>query len=69
MLAKDAKYGFERLIDLARLEPVLVVRHGRRVVLVLSVQENERLKYGEVSGEDKNLTRNSTVHSTGIEEN
>ena len=26
--AKDAKYGFGRLIDLARAEPVAVAKHG-----------------------------------------
>ena len=30
--AKDAKYGFGRLIDLAGAEPVLVAKHGRPVV-------------------------------------
>ena len=42
--AKDAKYGFGRLIDLARAEPVEVTKHGRPVVVVLSVEEYERLK-------------------------
>ena len=42
--AKDAKYGFGRLIDLARAEPVTVAKHGRPVVVVLSVEEYERLK-------------------------
>ena len=42
--AKDAKYGFGRLIDLARAEPVAVAKHGRTVVVVLAVEEYERLK-------------------------
>ncbi len=42
--AKDAKYGFGRLIDLARAEPVAVSKHGRPVVVVLSVEEYGRLK-------------------------
>jgi prevent-host-death family protein len=42
--AKDAKYGFGRLIDLARAEPVAVAKHGRPVVVVMSVEEFERLK-------------------------
>ena len=42
--AKDAKYSFGRLIDLARAEPVAVAKHGRPVVVVLSVEEYERLK-------------------------
>ena len=42
--AKDAKYGFGRLIDLARAEPVSVTKHGRTVVVVLAIEEYERLK-------------------------
>jgi prevent-host-death family protein len=42
--AKDAKYGFGRLIDLARAEPVAVSKHGRTVVVVLSIEEYEKLK-------------------------
>lgn len=42
--AKDAKYGFGRLIDLARAEPVTVAKHGRPVVVVLAIEEYERLK-------------------------
>lgn len=44
--AKDAKYGFGRLIDLARAEPVTVEKHGRPVVVVLSIEEYERLREG-----------------------
>lgn len=44
MSAKDAKYGFGRLIDLARSEPVVVEKHGRPVVVVLAVEEFDRLK-------------------------
>ena len=42
--AKDAKYGFGRLIDLARSEPVAVAKHGRPVVVVMAVEEFDRLK-------------------------
>ena len=42
--AKEAKYGFGRLIDLARAKPITVAKHGRPVVVVLSVEEYERLK-------------------------
>ena len=42
--AKDAKYGFGRLIDLARAEPVAVAKHGRTVVVVMAIEEYERLK-------------------------
>ena len=44
LTAKDAKYGFGRLIDLARAEPVAVAKHGRPVVVVMAVEEYERLK-------------------------
>lgn len=42
--AKDAKYGFGRLIDLARAEPVAVAKHGRPVVVVMAVEEYDRLR-------------------------
>ena len=42
--AKDAKYAFGRLIDLARAEPITVEKHGRPVVVVLAVEEYERLR-------------------------
>ncbi len=50
MSAKDAKYGFGRLIDLARSEPVVVEKHGRPVVVVLAVEEYERLRGGAGRG-------------------
>lgn len=42
--SRDAKYNFGRLIDTARAEPVTVEKHGRAVVVVLAVEEYERLK-------------------------
>ena len=50
--AKDAKYGFGRLIDLARTEPVAVAKHGRPVVVVMAVEEYERLKVFETGHVD-----------------
>ena len=50
--AKDAKYGFGRLIDLARAEPVAVAKHGRPVVVVMAVEEYERLKFLETGHVD-----------------
>ncbi len=44
LTATDAKYGFGRLMDLARTEPVAVAKHGRPVVVVMAVEEFERLK-------------------------
>ena len=49
--AIDVKYGFGRLIDLARAKPIAVAKHGRPVVVVLSVEEYERLKALERAGE------------------
>ena len=42
--AKDAKYNFGRMIDMARAEPLVVEKHGRPVVVVLAHEEYERLK-------------------------
>jgi prevent-host-death family protein len=42
--AREAKYNFGRLIDTARAEPVAIEKHGRPVVVVLAVEEFERLK-------------------------
>ena len=44
LTAKGATYGFGRLIDLARAEPVAVAKTGRPVVVVMAVEEFERLK-------------------------
>lgn len=41
--AKDAKNKFGELIDLARAEPVTVAKYGRPVVVVMAVEEYERL--------------------------
>lgn len=43
MSARDAKNGFGRLIDLARAEPVAIEKYGRSVVVVVAVEEFERL--------------------------
>ena len=43
MSARDAKNSFGRLIDLARAEPIAIEKYGRSVVVVLSVEEYERL--------------------------
>jgi prevent-host-death family protein len=43
MSAKDAKNAFGLLLDSARAEPITIEKHGRRVVVVLSVEEYERL--------------------------
>jgi len=43
MSAREAKNGFGLMIDTARAEPVTVEKHGRAVVVVLAVEEYERL--------------------------
>jgi len=42
--AKDAKYCFGMLIDLARVRPVAPTKHGRSVIVLIVVEEHERLK-------------------------
>lgn len=43
MSAREAKNGFGLMIDTARAEPLLIEKHGRGVVVVVSVEEYERL--------------------------
>ena len=43
MSARAAKNGFGLMIDTARAEPVLIEKHGRGVVVVVAVEEYERL--------------------------
>ena len=43
MSAREAKNAFGLMIDTARAEPVLIEKHGRGVVMVVSVEEYERL--------------------------
>jgi prevent-host-death family protein len=44
MSAREAKNGFGLMIDTARAEPVLIEKHGRGVVVVVAVEEFERLR-------------------------
>lgn len=41
--ARDAKNQFGLMIDTARLEPVVIEKHGRPVAVVCSIEEFERL--------------------------
>ena len=43
MSARDTKNSFGRLIDLARAEPVAIEKYGRSDVVVIAVEEYERL--------------------------
>lgn len=49
MSAREAKNGFGILIDTARQEPVTIEKHGRPVVVVVSVEEYRRLKAPRVT--------------------
>lgn len=48
--ARDAKNRFGYLIDTARQEPVSVEKHGRPVVVVISIEDYERLTNGSSNG-------------------
>jgi PHD/YefM family antitoxin component YafN of YafNO toxin-antitoxin module len=43
LTANDAKYGVGQLIDLAR-KPATMAKHGHPVVVVIAVEEYERMK-------------------------
>ncbi|WP_276200629.1 type II toxin-antitoxin system Phd/YefM family antitoxin [Chelatococcus sp. XZ-Ab1] len=64
MSARDAKNAFGMMIDLARAEPVTIEKHGRPVVVVLSVEEFERLRVGS---RHNGQPRGSAAPSTGRE--
>jgi prevent-host-death family protein len=46
MSAREAKNAFGLMIDTARAGPVLIEKHGRGVVVVVAVEEYERLTVG-----------------------
>jgi len=50
MSAREAKNAFGLMIDTARAEPVLIEKHGRGVVMVIAVEEYERLTEGANNG-------------------
>jgi prevent-host-death family protein len=43
MSARDAKNSFGKMIDLARAQPVAIEKYGRSVVIVMAVEEYDRL--------------------------
>lgn len=47
--AAEAKNAFGYLLDLARHEPVLIEKHNRPVIVVMSVEEYGRLTGGTIS--------------------
>ncbi len=50
MSAREAKNAFGLMIDTARAEPVLIEKHGRGVVVVVAVEEFDRLCVGQTHG-------------------
>jgi prevent-host-death family protein len=66
MSARDAKNSFGKLIDIARAEPVAIEKHGRAVVVVLSIEAYERLQFvQETPAEAKPLDSQGSDLSTG----
>jgi prevent-host-death family protein len=61
MSARDAKNTFGLLLDTARAEPVAIEKHGRAVVVVLSVEEFERLRESGISSSRKLNMRSAGV--------
>jgi prevent-host-death family protein len=59
MSAKDAKNAFGMMIDMARAEPVTIEKHGRKVVVVVAVEEYDRLRVLELeaSGRSKKQSK------------
>lgn len=53
--ARDAKNRFGYLIDMARQEPVLIEKHGRPVVIVISTEEYERMRLNQKNDKSGNL--------------
>jgi prevent-host-death family protein len=59
--ARDAKYNFGRLIDMARASAVTVEKHGRPVVVVVAVEEYERLKMIELEHQADRIAAEPTT--------
>ncbi len=52
--AREAKNRFGYLIDMARQEPVSIEKHGRPVVVVVSVEDYERMsRHNEKNKKDR----------------
>jgi prevent-host-death family protein len=64
MSAREAKNAFGLMIDSARAGPVLIEKHGRGVVVVVAVEEYERLT-GCTKAESKQSDRALAVRRSG----
>ena len=51
MSAREAKNCFGLMIDMARAAPVLIEKHGRGVVVVMAVEEYERLTASSIAAQ------------------
>jgi prevent-host-death family protein len=62
--AKDAKYNFGQLIDLARAAPIAITKYDRAVVVVMAVEEYDRLtgRAAESSSPPKSASRGKRPH-------
>ncbi|MFN8891313.1 MAG: type II toxin-antitoxin system Phd/YefM family antitoxin [Alphaproteobacteria bacterium] len=60
--ARDAKNGFGKLIDLARAEPIAIEKYGRSVVIVMAVEEYERLSRKN----EKHRTRSAPIMTKAV---
>ncbi len=71
LTAKDAKYGFGRLIDLARAGPVGVAKHGRPVVVVMApgVRSVNGVGYAEARAGGKSGGKGGTMPRGGPQKN
>lgn len=61
MAARDAKNGFGHLIDLARAEPVVIHKHGRPVVVMVAVEEFERLTRRATAGPKRTVAKGGAI--------
>ena len=56
--AKDGRYNFGCMIDMARAEPVVIEKHGRPILLVVAVEEYGRLTGAKIPAQtSRNLNR------------
>ncbi len=63
MSAREAKNGFGLMIDTARAEPVRIEKHGRGVVVVVSVEE-----YGRLSVQSGRTDKGTATQKKGAAE-
>ncbi|WP_422027524.1 type II toxin-antitoxin system Phd/YefM family antitoxin [Pyruvatibacter mobilis] len=59
MSARDAKNSFGLLLDQARAAPVQIEKHGRPVVVVMSVEEFQRLSNARLNGKPVSVRQRS----------